>query len=137
MTDLSTSPAPACSLSRWSGVSGFCHWCDTQITAARRTRWCTDRCRRAWERNHVWGRARAWARKRAKYACVRCGAGRDAGLEVNHIIPVNGARRNVGCFNHESNLECVCHACHVQITARQRATGLLGPGTRTAAPDQV
>lgn len=40
-------------------------------------------------------------------------------LEVNHIDPRNGGGYNWGCHNHLSNLETLCHGCHVAETTRQ------------------
>ncbi len=42
-------------------------------------------------------------------------------LEVNHIIPREGKGYGQGCHNHQENLETLCHACHLQVTADQRA----------------
>lgn len=41
-------------------------------------------------------------------------------LEVNHIDPRNGGGYNSGCHNHLSNLETLCHSCHVIETGLQR-----------------
>ncbi|HEX9551181.1 MAG TPA: HNH endonuclease [Candidatus Limnocylindrales bacterium] len=103
----------------------------------RRTAFCSDRHARAFERNHVWIHARRAARRRAGWACQRCGfkpseARRDPAarrslprsamrLEVNHIEPLAGAYRGVTCSNHLENLEVLCHACHLATTDAQRA----------------
>jgi 5-methylcytosine-specific restriction endonuclease McrA len=42
-------------------------------------------------------------------------------LEVNHITPRNGGGYQWGCHNHQSNLETLCHGCHVAETNRQAA----------------
>ena len=41
-------------------------------------------------------------------------------LEVNHILPLRGNYRGVTCANHLTNLEVLCHRCHVIATAEQR-----------------
>lgn len=41
-------------------------------------------------------------------------------MEVNHIAPRNGGGYGTGCHNHLSNLETLCHLCHVQVTKNQR-----------------
>lgn len=41
-------------------------------------------------------------------------------LEVNHIDPRNGRGYGTGCWNHLTNLETLCHKCHVAVTRRQR-----------------
>lgn len=40
-------------------------------------------------------------------------------LEVNHIEPRAGRGYNSGCHHHLTNLETLCHACHVVETKRQ------------------
>lgn len=40
-------------------------------------------------------------------------------LEVNHVEPRNGAGYDKGCWNHQSNLQVLCHPCHVAETTRQ------------------
>jgi hypothetical protein len=40
-------------------------------------------------------------------------------LEVNHIDPRVGQGYNSGCWNHQDNLETLCHKCHVKTTRRQ------------------
>ena len=42
-------------------------------------------------------------------------------LEVNHVVPRNGAGYGRGCHHHLSNLETLCHPCHVKVTNEQRA----------------
>lgn len=39
-------------------------------------------------------------------------------------MPVRGGGYGDGCAHHQDNLEVLCHACHVEATARQRAAGL-------------
>jgi hypothetical protein len=41
-------------------------------------------------------------------------------LEVNHIVPRNGAGYGFGCWNHQDNLETLCHGHHVEVTNAQR-----------------
>lgn len=45
----------------------------------------------------------------------------DLSLEVNHIEPRRGAGYGFGCWNHQDNLETLCHGCHVEVTTAQRA----------------
>jgi hypothetical protein len=103
---------------------------------ARRSAYCSDRHAREFERNHVWFAARRVARRRAGYACERCGfrpadvrrdpearkrfARHELRLEVNHVVPLAGAYRLVSCANHQSNLEVLCHGCHALVTAAGR-----------------
>jgi 5-methylcytosine-specific restriction endonuclease McrA len=43
-------------------------------------------------------------------------------LQVNHIVPLVGTYRLVTCANHLSNLEVLCHRCHVLVTGEQRSS---------------
>lgn len=126
-----------CPLSPWTGRESACQWCDTDLPPGRRTVFCSRACVLAYERNHRWNKARSAAKRRARYRCQRCGAGKDADLEVNHIIPVDGAGYGDGCAHHQNNLETLCHDCHVLTTATQRAAGLITPRTQKDAPKGV
>ena len=102
----------------------------------KRTAYCSDAHAREFTRNHVWLDARRSARRRARWACQRCGfkpgeirkdpearkafPRHELRLEVNHIEPLRGAYRGVTCSNHLSNLEVLCHRCHLAATAEQR-----------------
>ncbi len=106
----------------------------------RRTAYCSEEHAREFERNHVWLHARRAARRRARWACERCGfkpseirkdpAARRAfprhelRLEVNHILPLVGSYRTVTCLNHQSNLEVLCHRCHLTVTREQTGAGI-------------
>lgn len=114
----------------------------------RRTAYCSDRHAREFERNHLWFVARRAARRRARWACERCGfrpavirrdpearrrfARHELRLEVNHIAPLVGAYRLVTCANHLANLEVLCHACHLVATGEQRATRAVAAGEQRA-----
>ena len=108
----------ACPLSKWSGKTGLCHWCDTELIGRRRS-WCSAKCQRLFETNHVWSIARRTVRQRAGYQCEQCGS--RTSLEVNHIDPVIGRGYSLSCLHHLANLEVLCHSCHVQVTNQQRA----------------
>ncbi len=84
----------------------------------RRRRWCSDQCSRVYGQNHDWGNARMAARRRDGYKCVRCESKEK--IEVNHIIPRRGRGYGTGCQHHQTNLETLCHNCHVRITNEQR-----------------
>lgn len=124
-----------CALTAWTGQPGRCNWCDAEIPpGGRRTVWCRDACRRAWERNHLWRRARIYARRRAGYRCSRPGCTAERGdVEINHRTPREGAGYGPGCHHHQDpapdpatgvlvgGLEALCHRHHVEETNRQRA----------------
>ena len=102
----------------------------------RRTAYCSDKHAREFQRDHVWADARRAARRRAKWACERCGfkpneikkdperrlifTRHELRLEVNHIQPLGGRYRGVTCLNHQENLEVLCHRCHVLATGALR-----------------
>ena len=112
---------------------------------SRRTAYCSDKHAREFERNHVWLAARRAARRRARWACERCGfkpsevrKDREARrafsrfelrLEVNHILPLAGSYRSVTCLNHQTNLEVLCHRCHLLVTKDQRVSSIEGGET--------
>ena len=79
--------------------------------------YCSDKCRRAFEREHFWPRARATARRRGGRTCVN---GCDGRIEVNHIEPLVGAGYRPSCAHHQSNLELLCTICHRAVTEQQR-----------------
>jgi hypothetical protein len=107
-----------------------------QPLEGRRTAYCSDKHAREFERQHVWRDARTAARRRARWACERCGfkpsdvkkdperrvlfTRHQLRLEVNHIQPLGGRYRGVTCLNHQENLEVLCHNCHVLATGALR-----------------
>lgn len=105
------------------GPTEGCNGCGT-VLRGRRTAWCSTKCRKGVEDNHLYTLARARTKRRDKYACVKCGSKKL--LECNHIVPVNGKRESWSCTNHQSNLETLCHSCHQTVTAQQRLDGLIG-----------
>lgn len=111
-----------CALTGWDGdgEGTVCQVCGQRLPQGKRSVYCSEKCRRWFERNHVWRKARAAAKRRAKYACKVCGAGREARLEVNHITPLVGAGYGVSCAHHADNLDVLCHEHHLLETSRQR-----------------
>lgn len=114
----------ACHSTAWQGQDAVCQVCVSPLPAqSRRTVFCSDKCRRWFEQNHIWRFARRTARRRGKYACSipECPATKADGIEVNHIIPLVGSGYGPSCFHHQANLETLCHHHHVEATNRQRA----------------
>lgn len=136
-----------------------CRQCGTEIAESRA--YCSDVCRKAFERQHFWNTASSHALtlacpggeshvrderglwKRQQSVCRRCQ--KSCGLflrhvngqreaEVNHIVPVNGNRPHFGCCHHQENLEVLCHDCHVTVTKEQRRAGLIGPPLKAQVP---
>jgi 5-methylcytosine-specific restriction endonuclease McrA len=125
-----------CSLLRYADTPDVCAACGTILTDGQ-LRWCSADCRRFYDRNHYWPNARAAALQRDEFSCIKCHftgdddyvlytrarllkGHEDNWLEVNHIAPRVGQGYGMGCHNHQSNLETLCHACHVKVTRRQR-----------------
>lgn len=107
----------SCTLLPFQELAGQCDLCGTRL-GGRRTRWCSRRCSDEFTRNHRWTQARSAAVRRDKRRCVSCGC-TDL-LEVNHIVPRVGRGYGWGCHHHQSNLETLCHWCHVLVTNAQR-----------------
>jgi 5-methylcytosine-specific restriction endonuclease McrA len=64
---------------------------------------------------YVWRQVdRAWHDRQRAFAATH------RQLEVNHIVPRNGGGYGKGCHHHLSNLETLCHPCHVAVTNEQR-----------------
>lgn len=59
-----------------------CAWCGMTVPA-RRSRWCSDRCDRAYGANHAWNAARWEALQRAGNTCERCGRGSRPRILLN------------------------------------------------------
>jgi 5-methylcytosine-specific restriction endonuclease McrA len=134
---------PGCVLLPYDIAAGVCAACGESLVR-RQKRWCSKECEQIYHRNHYWSFARKAAVKRDGGRCVKCGwtqeswdqlrngqlilwsrtillrRGPDNWLEVNHIIPRMGAGYGTGCWNHQSNLQVLCHPCHVKVTNRQR-----------------
>jgi hypothetical protein len=107
-----------CSQLPFSGQPGVCDSCGIPLTG-RQKRWCAGNCEDNYWGEHYWATARNRAKYRDGHRCVQCGS--TASLEVNHIEPRVGRGYNAGCHNHLSNLETLCHECHVVVTKRQSA----------------
>lgn len=102
---------------------GRCWGCG-QPVPPRARKWCSERCSLFYWRNHSWGFARPFAIARAggwyDASCDECGARIGARAEVNHVVPREGRGYGKGCAHHQTNLQVLCHACHVAETTRQR-----------------
>lgn len=106
---------------------GVCDACGKALTG-RQKRWCSTACSRVEWPEHDWNAARRAAKKRDGHKCVKCGAPEAVDertlrslLEVNHIVPRVGKGYGWGCWNHQENLETLCHDCHVAVTKAQAA----------------
>lgn len=129
-----------CSLRPASGPveKGRCAWCGAELGPGRR-RWCSNECPAEWGRQHWWTTARRICLDAAQDEtgiprCVHCHTG--VASEVNHIEPRNGAGYDAGCWNHQENLEALCHACHVVVTTGQQRARLGIPPEGRPAPSR-
>jgi len=117
----------SCPLGAWSGEPGRCQLCNQLIESTRRRTWCSNKCAREWQRNHIWRFARSAAKRRAKYHCQLEGCTAERrDCEVNHISARNGGGYGPGCHHHLSpdqdgvgGLEVLCRAHHAKVTAAQ------------------
>lgn len=111
-----------CILTSYNGLEKTCQWCNNALPEnSGRSVFCSDKCARTWEKNHIWRKARTAARRRDKYACVKCGTNKNTTkIEVNHIEPLNGAKYSTpSCSHHLQNLETLCIDHHKEITKTQ------------------
>jgi len=95
-------------------------------------KWCSDHCSTEYARNHSWNYARWYAAGQNRLGwkqpgpCAHCHEEITGTPEVNHIDPRYGRGYGDGCWNHQENLEVLDHACHVAVTAVQRAARKTG-----------
>ena len=105
-------------------AAGKCWICAEPLPKKRR-KYCSDACSDVYAQNHAWNWARFAVLRRDGWRCTKCGSeakstnGKYWGLEVNHIVPREGKAMTAGCHHHLSNLETLCHFCHVKVTNRQ------------------
>lgn len=120
-----------CSLSVWTGLEGYCRWCDVELEPYQK-RWCSGKCLEAWRLQHRYFLARQFVMKlsKGKCSCVRanseprhvvcshCGACeavialRGDILTCDHIVPRQGDKSRFSCKHHISNLQILCSTCH-------------------------
>ena len=118
---------------RYVVLTGFenddhrCFWCGVELTGSKLKRYCRGHMKEYY--NHfMWIYASTEALKRADYRCENCGkkgahslgySGRY-NLEVHHIVPLEGNRRDFSAYNLPWNLIVLCHDCHLEIHAIMR-----------------
>lgn len=136
--DLTSKLALACSLSKWTGEYNKCRKCNRVLSGRSRV-WCSKKCKRVWDQNHLYRKARSECRRlsrkpcpcprvRSHPTCAHCGKCQgvllESGsrLECNHRVPLLGGYRTITCANHLINLEMLCRTCHLSVTRQQRVT---------------
>lgn len=118
MTD--DAEASRCSLLLYASIPGRCDLDGTALRGRQR-RWCSKGCQTEYMRNHRWSWARKERKRLDRWTCTWPLCDLRIGLEVNHIDPRVGRGYGFGCWNHQENLETLCHIHHVAVTALQRA----------------
>lgn len=121
-----------CSLSVWSGLEGYCRWCNKYLENPKQKRWCSGQCLESWRLHHRYFLARQFVMKlaRGRCSCVRanneprhvlcahCGACesvvalRGGIMTCDHIIPRQGDKSRFSCKHHLDNLQILCFDCH-------------------------
>ncbi|MBT3464937.1 HNH endonuclease [archaeon] len=86
----------------------LCRNCDNLIGEGRR-HYCSKICMDEFNRNNSWFWVRKDVLRRDKYRCSICKKRfRKAGLEVDHIIPIQMG----GKLFEKANLRTLCKECH-------------------------
>lgn len=133
-------PTPDCPLiADGSTEPRRCGVCAAELSG-RRINWCSDTHARWFSENHDWTSARYAAISAATLTldngrtmtfCDQCRKvcglfrGRPwtasrSEAEVNHVLPRWGGGYGKGCWNHQTNLQVLCHGCHLSETAMQK-----------------
>ena len=120
-----------CSLSVWTGLEGYCRWCNCLLDINQK-RWCSGKCLERWRLQHRYFLARQFVMKlaRGKCRCIRahneqrhvvctrcevCEAVvrlRGGIMTCDHIMPRFGDKAKFSCKHHLDNLQILCNVCH-------------------------
>lgn len=125
-----------CSLSSWTGLEGYCRWCNEEIPDgySHKRKWCSGKCLTNWKLHHRYFLARQFVMKlaRGRCSCVRalneerhilcsqCGLCesvvrlRGEIMTCDHVIPRFGNKSKFSCIHHVNNLQVLCSYCHTQ-----------------------
>jgi len=115
--------------------TGLCFWCGGELSGKLK-RYCYGHMKEYY-RHFDWGYAKQWCIERYDHRCANCGILEDdiprvgvggyytrSGMEVHHIIPVNGESRQFTAYNLPWNLMALCHDCHLAIHVAMRVRKL-------------
>ncbi len=117
-------------LTGYEGTERKCFWCGESLTGSKLKRYCRGHMKLYY--NHFdWGYAKDWCIERYEHRCANCGMAEEdipqvgtyyfrSGMEVHHIIPVNGESRQFTAYNLPWNLIPFCHKCHLLVQAAMR-----------------
>ena len=112
--------------------TGRCSWCGKEILGRRRYCQRGSGCWSRYQEHFAWTYASHWTSRRANHHCENCGKAEidipitggkyneRSGLEIHHIIPLNGKERTVSVYNIFWNLICLCHDCHMELHSIMR-----------------
>ncbi len=116
-------------LTGYEGVVRQCFWCGGEL-AGRLKRYCRGHMKEYY--NHFdWGYAKDWCVERYEHKCANCGIAQGdiplvgsyevrSGMEVHHIIPLDGGSRQFTPYNLPWNLIALCHTCHLEVHVAMR-----------------
>ena len=126
-----------CKLTLWNGEPNVCQVCNSVIIDGRRKVYCSAKCSKWFEANHVWRRARTAARRRDKYSCTVCGVHKNVTpIDVDHREPINGMNYNIpSCMHHQDNLQTLCKVHHKEKTADEAS--LRAAKRKEEKPDSI
>jgi hypothetical protein len=95
-------------------TTGYCFWCGGSFPDNRHRHYCSTTCSDEYHRHFRWSAASRYALIRSDYHCQICNLKSEGmyGLEVHHIVPVNGGYRVVNALNCPCNLIVLCKTCH-------------------------
>ncbi len=126
-------------LTGYEGTERRCFWCGGSLAGSKLKRYCYGHMTEYY--NHFdWGYAKSWCIERYEYKCASCGMHVDdipevgsyykrSGLEVHHIIPLEGESRQFTAYNLPWNLIALCHTCHVAVHAIMTVSAYVPPPT--------
>jgi 5-methylcytosine-specific restriction endonuclease McrA len=129
-----------CSLSVWTGLEGFCRWCDKEIDDCLSTKrkWCSGNCLQQWRQQHRYFLARQVIMKSARGKClckrmpneqrhIVCANCKSCESQVrlrgdimtcDHVVPRFGDKSKFSCNHHVNNLQVLCSNCHAAKSAQ-------------------
>lgn len=93
--------------------TGGCFWCGRELRGKLK-RYCRGHMKEYYA-HFMWNSARNRCCERQDGRCANCGIKHDYSLEVHHIVPLRGEKRDFSHFNLPFNLIGFCHQCHLAV----------------------
>jgi len=103
-------------LTGYEGPERRCFWCGGELKGKLR-RYCRGHMK-LYYRYFMWQSASHHALWYAGHRCENCR--HTYKLEVHHIVPLNGEKRDFSHYNLPWNLIVFCHQCHQEVHAVMR-----------------